>query len=50
MDCIGFFVDFDPRLWEFIKYDDSKSQRAIFKFKIPANGKFHKIEFSPPDF
>lgn len=50
LDCIGFFVDFDPRLWEYIKIDDSKTQRAILEFKIPANGKFHKFELPPPDF
>lgn len=50
MDCISFYVDFDPKLWTFIKNDETKTQRAILEFKIPGNGKPHKIDIPPPDF
>lgn len=47
--CKGYFLDFQPKLWESIVLAFHISYiPCLFEFKIPADGKPHKIEVPPP--
>jgi len=48
-NCKGYFLDFQPKLWENINLASHISYiRSVFEYKIPADGKPHKVEFPPP--
>ena len=48
-NCIGYYIDIDPTLWDYIKFNDSRFQRGIVLGSFTANGKSHKIKFPPPN-
>ncbi|MFX1500206.1 MAG: hypothetical protein ACFFDH_04485 [Promethearchaeota archaeon] len=49
LDCVGYFVDFEPRLWNLINIASGMEyQKAILSITIPGNGKPHKIELPTP--
>lgn len=50
LNCVGYFIDFEPRLWNLIDLASGMEyQRAVFSFTVPGNGKPHKITLpSPP--
>jgi len=51
LNCIGYYIDFEPRLWNAINIAAGvKYQRVVFSIDIPADGKFHKVKLpTPPD-
>jgi len=49
LDCVGYYIDFEPRLWNLIDIASGfKYQKASFSFSIPADGKFHEINIPEP--
>lgn len=49
LDCVAYYIDFEPRLWNFIDIASGFGyQNAVFSFTIPADGKFHKIKIPEP--
>ncbi|MHA2126628.1 MAG: hypothetical protein ACW99E_15105 [Promethearchaeota archaeon] len=49
LDCVGYYIDFEPRLWTLIDIASGiEYQRATFSFNIPGDGKFHKIKLPTP--
>ncbi|MFX0132206.1 MAG: hypothetical protein ACFFDN_01040 [Candidatus Hodarchaeota archaeon] len=47
--CKGYYLDFQPKLWNLINVASKISYiKSIIKFDIPRNGKMHKIELPPP--
>jgi len=51
LDCIAYYIDFEPRLWDLINIATGfEYQPAVFSFSIPANGIFRKVNFpNPPE-
>ena len=48
-ECKGYYLDFDPKLWNLIEIASKiMYQKAMFSFRAPANGKFHKVELPEP--
>jgi len=49
LDCVGYYIDFEPRLWNLIDLASGFGyQKAIFSFSFPADGEFHKVKFPEP--
>ena len=49
LDCVCYYIDFEPRLWNLIDVASGlEYQRAIHTFKIPADGKSHKVKLPAP--
>jgi len=49
LDCVGYYIDFEPRLWNLIDIASGIEYRnATLSFSIPADGKLHKIEIPEP--
>ncbi len=51
LDCVGYYIDFEPRLWNLNDLASGFEYRnATFSFSIPADGKSHEIKLpKPPD-
>lgn len=51
LNCIGYTIDFESRLWNLIDIASKMEyQRTVFSFSLPANGKSHEIKLpTPPD-
>ncbi len=51
LDCVGYYIDFEPRLWNLIDIASGfEYQKATFSFSFPADGKPHEIKLpKPPD-
>lgn len=49
LNCIGYYIDFEPRLWNTINVASSMEyQKAILSFSLPGDGKLHKITLPTP--
>jgi hypothetical protein len=49
LECVAYYVDFEPRLWKLINLASGiEYQPAKLSFSIPADGKPHRIEIPPP--
>jgi len=49
LKCVGYFIDFEPRLWNLIDIASGfRYQRAVFSFTLPADGKSHEVKLPTP--
>lgn len=49
LNCIGYYIDFEPRLWNIIEIASGfEYQRVIFSFDMPADEKSHEIKLPIP--
>ncbi len=49
LEIVGYYIDFEPRLWNLIDIVSGiEYQKARFSFSIAADGKFHKVNIPPP--
>jgi hypothetical protein len=49
LECVGYYIDFEPRLWHLIDIASGfEYRRVVFSFNIPGDGKFHKINLPTP--